>query len=115
MGVCGVHSPLPGWHSPALRCLVSPVPRHGGHRRLQPQLCRACWGAADKSQCKPGRAAEQVRALCCACVGTLWLLGLRNKPGAKGQEVLAAAASLGCTVPAARGLSPAGHVYQDIL
>ena len=28
----------------------------------------------------------QVHALCHACAGTLWLLGLRNKLGAKGQE-----------------------------
>lgn len=49
-----------------------------------------------------------------ACTGTLWLLGLRNKPRTKGQEPLAAAASPCCTLPAARGLSPAGHLYQDI-
>lgn len=56
----------------------------------------------------------QVHALCHACVGTLWLLGLRSKPGAKGQEPPAAAASLGCAMPAAQGLSPHRHLCQDI-
>lgn len=54
------------------------------------------------------------RCRCLSCVGTPRLLRLRSKPRAKGQKPPAAAASPGCTVPAARGLSPAGHSCQVI-
>lgn len=49
-----------------------------------------------------------------SCVNALRLLGLRSKPRAKEHKPPAAAASPGRTVPAARGLSPAGRSCQDI-
>lgn len=61
-----------------------PTPRHGGHRNLQPELCKACWGASTGSQHKPERAA--LAAPCpvpCLCGQPVACRGRRINPGAR--------------------------------
>lgn len=80
---------VPSWHSAALCRLVSPVPRHGdrgtcspssaGFAVVQQPSLRTAWESSGAGAC-PGR----------ACPGTV---GVRNKPGAKGQEKPPAAAA----------------------